>query len=34
VYNKDFSFLNSQTPDSVMLAEGSEIAVRSMRKIV
>lgn len=34
VYNKDFLFLNSQKPDSVMLAEGSEIMVRSMRKIV
>jgi uncharacterized protein YqjF (DUF2071 family) len=34
VYNKNFLFLNSQTPDSVMLAEGSEIVVRSMRKIV
>ncbi|MBA2563467.1 MAG: DUF2071 domain-containing protein, partial [Chitinophagaceae bacterium] len=34
VYNKDFLFLNSQTPDSVMLAEGSEIVVRSLRKIV
>ena len=33
VYNKDFSFLNSQTPESVMLAEGSEIVVCSMKKI-
>lgn len=34
VYDKSFLFLNSQTPDSVMLAEGSEIIVRSMQKIV
>ena len=33
VYSKDFLFLNSQTPKSVMLAEGSEITVRSMKKI-
>jgi len=33
VYNKDFAFLNSQTPESVMIAEGSEIVVRSMKKI-
>jgi uncharacterized protein YqjF (DUF2071 family) len=34
VYNKEFLFLNSQAPESVMLAEGSEIIVRSMKKIV
>jgi hypothetical protein len=33
VYGKKFSFLSSQTPESVMLAEGSEIIVRSMKKI-
>ena len=33
VYSPEFNFLGSQTPDSVMLAEGSEIVVRSMRKI-
>lgn len=33
VYGNAFSFLNFQTPESVMLAEGSEIVVRSMRKI-
>jgi len=33
VYGEKFSFLNFQTPESVMLAEGSEIIVRSMKKI-
>jgi len=33
VYEPAFSFLTTQTPDSVMLAEGSEIIVRSMRRI-
>ena len=33
VYNNDFLFLNRQKPDSVMLAEGSEIIVRSGRRI-
>jgi uncharacterized protein YqjF (DUF2071 family) len=32
-YGKDFSMLNSQTPCSVMLAEGSEINVLKGRKI-
>lgn len=34
VYSKDFAILNFQKPDSVMLAEGSKIIVRSMRKIL
>ena len=34
VYGSEFNFLSNQTPDSVMLAEGSEIVVRSMRKII
>ena len=34
LYSTKFLFLNSVAPDSVMLAEGSEIAIRSMRKIV
>ena len=34
LYGNDFMQLNSQPPDSVMLAEGSEIIVRHMRKIV
>jgi uncharacterized protein len=33
VYGEAFSFLTSQTPLSVMLAEGSEITVESKRKI-
>ena len=33
VYGKDFSFLNSQTPISVMLAEGSEISVENKKNI-
>lgn len=33
VYGSDFAFLNSMEPDSVMLAEGSEITVESKRKI-
>ena len=33
VYGNSFQFLNTQIPDSVMLAEGSEITVRSMTKI-
>lgn len=34
LYGKDFSNLNSRMPDSVMLAEGSEIIVRSKKKII
>lgn len=34
VYNKDFAILKYQVPDSVMLVEGSEISVRSMRRIM
>jgi uncharacterized protein YqjF (DUF2071 family) len=33
LYGAEFQFLNEQRPDSVMLAEGSEICVRTMRKI-
>ena len=33
VYGNEFSFLNDQKPDSIMLAEGSEIAVLRMSKI-
>jgi uncharacterized protein YqjF (DUF2071 family) len=33
VYGERFSFLNKQQPNSVMLAEGSEITVESKRKI-
>src|SRR6478672_11160712 len=33
LYGKDFAFLNSVQPDSVMLAEGSEIAVQSLREL-
>ncbi|GAA0732851.1 DUF2071 domain-containing protein [Aquimarina litoralis] len=33
VYGKEFEFLNSLTPNSVMLAEGSEITVESKRTI-
>lgn len=33
LYGEGFSFLNSQQPDSVMLAEGSEISVLSKTKI-
>jgi len=33
VYDSEFEFLNKQKPDSVMLAEGSEITVESKRKI-
>ena len=33
VYGKTFSFMNSQKPDSVMLAEGSEITVEGKRKL-
>lgn len=33
VYGKSFQLLNKQIPNSVMLAEGSEIVVRSMAKI-
>jgi len=33
VYGSAFGFLSNETPQSVMLAEGSEIVVRSMRKI-
>ncbi|MFT4602839.1 MAG: hypothetical protein ACI857_003026, partial [Arenicella sp.] len=32
-YGEHFKFLNSETPDSVMLAEGSEITVESKNKI-
>lgn len=34
VYGSDFSFLNSETPVSVFLAEGSEIFVKGKRKLV
>lgn len=34
VYGDDFSFLSTQKPESVMLAEGSEIAVLSKKLIV
>lgn len=33
VYGNDFQFLNSMKPDSVMLAEGSEITVESKRTL-
>jgi uncharacterized protein len=33
VYGNSFQFLNTQIPDSVMLAEGSQIIVRSMTRI-
>ena len=33
IYGSTFSFLNIKEPDSVMLAEGSEIVVRTMNKI-
>ncbi|HAK80578.1 MAG TPA: hypothetical protein DCR35_11580, partial [Runella sp.] len=33
VYGAAFGFLSSQKPDSVLLAEGSEIQVRSARKL-
>lgn len=33
VYGREFEFLNTATPVSVFLAEGSEIAVRNRRKI-
>jgi uncharacterized protein YqjF (DUF2071 family) len=33
VYGDDFTFLNNETPTSVMLAEGSEITVESKRTI-
>lgn len=33
VYGSQFGFLSNQKPDSVMLAEGSEIVVRSGRRI-
>ncbi len=32
-YGKEFEFLNKQSPDSVMLAEGSEITVEPKKKI-
>jgi uncharacterized protein YqjF (DUF2071 family) len=32
-YGKQFGFLNDRTPDSVMLAEGSEITVEGKRRI-
>lgn len=34
LYGEEFAFLNSKPPDSVMLAEGSEIIVRSMTRIM
>lgn len=34
IYGEPFAFLNKQVPDSVMLAEGSEICVRKMSRIV
>jgi uncharacterized protein YqjF (DUF2071 family) len=33
IYGEAFSFLNFQSPDSVMLAEGSEIVVRAKNRI-
>lgn len=33
LYGKEFAFLSNATPDSVMLAEGSEIVVRKGRKL-
>lgn len=33
VYGNDFAFLNSQNPDSIMLAEGSEIQVMKGERI-
>ena len=33
IYGQEFEFLNMQRPDSIMLAEGSEICVRNMNKI-
>jgi len=33
IYGQEFQFLNSQNPDSIMLAEGSEICVRRMTRI-
>ncbi|TMI87369.1 MAG: DUF2071 domain-containing protein [Bacteroidetes bacterium] len=33
IYGEQFHFLNNLNPDSVMLAEGSEICVRSMSRI-
>jgi len=32
-YGKKFEFLNKQSPDSVMLAEGSEITVEPKKKM-
>jgi uncharacterized protein len=34
MYGNQFQFLNELMPDSTMLAEGSEICVRTMRKII
>jgi len=34
IYGSAFAFLNTQAPDSVMLAEGSEICVRKINRIV
>lgn len=34
VYGPEFNFLDQYKPDSVMLAEGSEIVVRTKRKII
>lgn len=34
IYGTDFGFLTSQKPDSVLLAEGSAIQVRSARKLL
>ena len=33
IYGDEFGFLKDQKPDSIMLAEGSEIAVLRMSKI-
>jgi len=33
IYGSDFGFLSTQKPDSVLLAEGSAIQVRSVRKL-
>ena len=34
LYGEEFNFLDTQAPDSIMLAEGSEICVRTMNKII
>ena len=34
LYGEQFKFLDTRVPDSIMLAEGSEICVRTMNKII